>query len=36
MRKGLKWHRYEPSPKRDSLQLALDVIAADAHCCFFG
>ncbi len=36
MRKDLKWHAYEPSARHASLQSALDVIAADVHCCFFG
>jgi Protein of unknown function (DUF3024) len=36
MRQDLKWHAYEPSARHASLQSALDVIAADAHCCFFG
>ena len=36
MREDLKWHAYEPSPRHSSLLSALDVIAADAHGCFFG
>ena len=36
MRKDLKWHAYEPSPRHMSLQSALDAVTADAHCCFFG
>ena len=36
MRKDLKWHAYEPSPRHVSLQSALDVVTADDHCCFFG
>jgi hypothetical protein len=36
MRQDSKWHAYQPSAQHASLQSALDVIAADAHCCFFG
>jgi hypothetical protein len=36
MRRDLKWHLYEPSEFHDSLRSALEVVNADAHCCFFG
>ncbi len=36
MRRDLKWHLYEPSEFHPSLRSALEVVNADAHCCFFG
>jgi len=35
-RADLKWHIYEPSPRHKFLKQALEVIHADAYCCFFG
>ncbi len=31
-----KWHRYSPHPEMKALAVALDVIQADSHGCFFG
>lgn len=36
MRRDLKWHGYEPTPKVHSLAAFLDVVDRDEYSCFFG
>ena len=35
-RADLKWHRYDPDPEVNSIEVFLDVIERDEHCCFYG
>jgi hypothetical protein len=36
MRSDLKWHAYQPDHVHHTLQSALETVAVDACCCFFG
>ena len=36
MRQDLKWHKYDPRPKVESLEEFLEVVDKDENCCFFG